>query len=402
MSTFLLVVPPLTGHITPLVAVAEQLGLLGHRVVWSGDPAPIRELAGPTAVVHPALAGNVGAASRGADLRGYAAAQALWEDYLIPLAAATHESVAEAAKRFDADLVVADMQALAGPLAAARLGIPWATSASTSGSLGDMFAATPRIRQWLDGLFTDLIARLPGDAATTLTPATLERSPHLVLAFTTEALAGTVQVAGPPPAWIGPALRRQDRSQDDPKPANPFPWARLDARRPLITVSLGTVNNRVGGPFLRACAQALGQLGDRVQGVLADPLGAVDAVPDNVLTWGHLPMLALLPRTAAVVCHAGHNTVCEALTHDLPLVVAPIRDDQPVVAQQVVDAGAGIRLRFARATPDLIADAIVAVLREPGYGLAARRIGASFRRAGGAVAAADLLVRLVDAGTPVR
>ena len=43
------------------------------------------------------------------------------------------------------------------------------------------------------------------------------------------------------------------------------------------------------------------------------------------------------------VTHGGHNTVCEALAHGLPLVVAPIRDDQPTVAAQVVQAGAGVR-----------------------------------------------------------
>jgi UDP:flavonoid glycosyltransferase YjiC (YdhE family) len=50
---------------------------------------------------------------------------------------------------------------------------------------------------------------------------------------------------------------------------------------------------------------------------------------------------------SAVVCHGGHNTVCEAVAHGVPLVVTPIRDDQPIIARQVADAGAGIRLHFA-------------------------------------------------------
>lgn len=43
--------------------------------------------------------------------------------------------------------------------------------------------------------------------------------------------------------------------------------------------------------------------------------------------------------------------MCEALWHAVPLVVAPIRDDQPVVAGQVTDAGAGVRVRFGRGGP---------------------------------------------------
>ena len=62
----------------------------------------------------------------------------------------------------------------------------------------------------------------------------------------------------------------------------------------------------------------------------------------------YVPQLALLPHVDAVVCHGGHNTTCEALAHGLPLVIAPIKDDQPIVAEQVVAAGAGLRVKFGR------------------------------------------------------
>jgi UDP:flavonoid glycosyltransferase YjiC (YdhE family) len=75
----------------------------------------------------------------------------------------------------------------------------------------------------------------------------------------------------------------------------------------------------------------------------------------------------------------------------LPLVVAPIRDDQPVIAQQVVRAGAGIRVRYGRLSPRALRDAVRRVLDEPSYRLAAGRIRASFAAAGGAHAAAEAL-----------
>ncbi|MDX3762724.1 hypothetical protein ACWDBO_41845 [Streptomyces mirabilis] len=55
----------------------------------------------------------------------------------------------------------------------------------------------------------------------------------------------------------------------------------------------------------------------------------------------------------AIAFHASHNnnTVCEALWRAVPLVVAFVRDDQPVVAGQVTDAGAGVRARFGQPTP---------------------------------------------------
>jgi len=96
-----------------------------------------------------------------------------------------------------------------------------------------------------------------------------------------------------------------------------------------------------------------------------------------------------------VVCHAGHNTVCETLSHGVPLVVAPIRDDQPVIANQVTTAGAGIRVHFSRVSAGELRTALTTVLANPSYRSAARRIQTSFTAAGGAAAAADHLEKLL-------
>jgi MGT family glycosyltransferase len=115
----------------------------------------------------------------------------------------------------------------------------------------------------------------------------------------------------------------------------------------------------------------------------------------HILFAGHVPQLALLPHMSAVVCHGGHNTVCEALAHGLPLVVTPMRDDQPIIAQQVATAGAGIRLRFDRLGATELRDAVRAVLDDPSYRAAAATVRDSFTAAGGAVTAADRLEELL-------
>ena len=79
----------------------------------------------------------------------------------------------------------------------------------------------------------------------------------------------------------------------------------------------------------------------------------------------------------------------------MPLVVAPIRDDQPVIARQVTEAGAGLRVHFGRVSPTELRQAITAVLDDPSYRAAARRIQSSFTTAGGAATAADNLERLL-------
>ena len=80
--------------------------------------------------------------------------------------------------------------------------------------------------------------------------------------------------------------------------------------------------------------------------------------------------------------------------------MAPIRDDQPMVAAQVADAGAGVRVRFGRVTAAKLGAAIDAVLHEPGYRVAAGRIRTAFRAAGGTGAAATHLERLATGAAP--
>ncbi|MET8163823.1 glycosyltransferase [Streptomyces sp. NPDC005329] len=383
MSRFLFVVPPLVGHLNPAIGVAAELAARGHRVAWAcPDPELVGRLAGPGA-------GSVfacGGAPRGerpADLRGPEALKFLWEWYLLPLAEAMAPGVRAAVEEFGPDVVVADQQAFAGALVAERLGLPWATSATTSAEFTDPLAGLPKVREWLDRRLAALRSAI-GDPAGDADP---RFSPHLVLAFSTPELAG----GGPGGVrWVGPSITARPS-------AAAFPWEWLDDGRATVLVTLGTANTDVGGRFLEVCRDVLGERADRVQGVIVDPGGTLEPQGDDkdLLILPSVPQLALLERlergSGAVVCHAGHNSVCEALWHGLPLVVAPIRDDQPVVAGQVTDAGAGVRVRFGRVTPRQLGAAIDSVLAGPGHRAAACRIRTAFRAAGGSSAAATHL-----------
>lgn len=388
MSGFLFVVPPLTGHINPAVGVAAWLRARGNRVAWAcADPALVRRLAGADAAVF-ACAGPVpGAAGavRPPELRGAEALRFLWEWYLLPLADAMAPGVRAAVAAFRPDVVVADQQALAGALVAERLGLPWATSATTSAEFGGAYDGLPKVADWIRQRLAGLRARI-GDPAGTTDPRS---SPHLLLVFSTPELIGPRAPSAAHIRYVGPSLAG--------RPAGPdFPWERLDHGRAGVLVTLGTANADTGDRFLAACLAALRDRADRVQAVIADPAGALPVAPDDkdVLVLPSVPQLPLLQRMDAVVCHAGHNTVCEALWHGVPLVVAPIRDDQPVVAGQVVDSGAGVRVRFGRVTATRLGEALDTVLHDTAHRAAAARIGAAFRAAGGAPAAAAHLERL--------
>ncbi|NEC92023.1 glycosyltransferase [Streptomyces sp. SID12501] len=398
MSRFLFVVPPLVGHINPAVGVAAELAARGHELAWAcADPGLVYRLAGEDATVFP-CAGPVpgsGDGVRPPDLRGPEALKFLWERFLAPLAEEMAPGVAAAVGEFGPDVVVADQQALAGGLVAERLGLPWATSATTSAEFTDVLSGMPKVAEWLDELLTGLRNRV-GDPAGTADP---RFSPHLVLAFSTPEFVGPDARTGDQIRYVGPSVA------DRPAPSG-FPWDWLDPARATVLVTLGTANTDVGERFLTECQAAVRERADRMQTVIVDPAGVLGSTlggehDKGVLITPSVPQLPLLEQVDAVVCHGGHNTVCEALWHGVPLVVAPIRDDQPVVAGQVVAAGAGIRVRFGRVTAPKLGAAIDAVLHEPDYRLAASRIRTAFRAAGGAAAAATRLEQLAI-GAPAK
>lgn len=385
MKRFLFVVPPLVGHINPTGAMAAALLERGHRVAWVGVPEVVRLVVGPQAAVFACAGPSV--ASRPPELRGPAALQFLWEHFLVPLARAMVPGVTAAVEQFAPDVLVVDQQALAGALVAERAALPWATSATTSAELTDPLAGMPKVAAWMHELLADLRRDLGDPSA----GGDLRFSPYLTLAFTTEALVGSALGRGEPIRFVGPSLGSRPEGDD-------FPWGWLDRDRPAVLVTLGTANVDAGPRFLEACLQAL-DARRGCQAVIVDPGAVLGGVAEHVLVRRSVPQLSLLAHVDAVVCHAGHNTVCEALGRGLPLVMAPIRDDQPIVAKQVVDAGAGIRLRFNRATAAQIGAAVDAVLGRPRYRRAAQRVEESFRAAGGAISAAGHLEELASRGS---
>jgi MGT family glycosyltransferase len=283
-----------------------------------------------------------------------------------------------AVAEFRPDVMCVDQQAVAGGLVARRRALPWATLATTSAGVIDPLAALPAVKQW----HRELIAQLERDAE--LAPADFaEISPHLVLAFSTRELVGPAHEFPAHYRFVGPSI--QDRPE-----STPFPFEQL--RRPCVLISMGTVNAEASGRFYQVAMAALRD--EPLQVVLAAPPELAPDPPANFVARSYIPQLALLAHVDAVVCHGGHNTTCEALAHGLPLVIAPIKDDQPIVADQVVAAGAGLRIKFGRVQAVELRDAVTRVRIEPAFRDAAARIRASFAAAGGAPAAALALEAL--------
>ena len=381
MKRFVFVVPPLVGHVNPTVSVGQALLARGHEVVWVGHPrrvAPLLPKGARLFALDDGISDEVWrpVLERSRTVRGLESLQFLWEEVLVPLARGMLPGVRQALATLAPDVVVADQQAIAGALAARERGLPWATFCTTSATVVDPLADLPRVKAWV----ASALASLEREAG--LPPSeTPDLSPHLVVVFSTRALLGETCVVPPHYRFVGPAAAE--------RPEEPgFPWDRL-GEGPRVFVSLGTVSADGADAFYNTLVDALRD--EPVQVIVAAPPERIPNPPPNFLVAARVPQVALLKRVDAVVCHAGHNTVCEALAEGLPLVVAPIRDDQPVIAGQVVNAGCGVRLKYGRLRPDALRDAVRRALHEPALRASAARLRASFAAAGGAAAAASHL-----------
>lgn len=380
MARILFTVLPLTGHLNPALSLASELTAQGHEVAF----ALHRELIGnrvPPDVGVFALDTDYRPPALGEQARGLESVRLFFEDYLLPLTRNTLARLEDVVRDFAPDVMAVDHQMLAGALVARKLGLPWVSLVTTSASiiqlspLLDAWVADQyRAIQW-DYLPEGLVVERP------------DFSPHSVIVFSIESILGSRDRISAIYDFVGPAstTRRADVA---------FPWQWLRDECPLLLISMGTISRDREPRFFEVMMEALAQLPD-VQAVMVAPESLAGRAPDNVLVREFVPQLELLDRAAGVICHAGHNTVCEALLRGLPLVTAPIRDDQPVIARQVIDAGAALFMRYGKVTPATALTTIKRLLEDTDLATSARRLSQELSKAPGIRGAANIVLGLV-------
>lgn len=383
MARILVTVPPLTGHINPALSVAAELAARGHEVRWAahasltGDLIPDRQKIFDLPIDATFVAGLQ---EKSQKVRGLASVQFLYEDFCLPLARCSLAPLEKVVLDFQPDLILCDHQMLAGALVARKLKVPWLSMVTTSASILKL-SHVDVVEKWV----VEQLGALQADYGMSA-QETIDRpdfSPYGVIVFSSPELVGDQHERfAATYHFVGPAFSHRPQQVD-------FPWSRLDPALPKVLVSLGTVSRDRGGRFYEVLIEALASL--PLQIVMVGPESLRERAPENFIIQPRVPQVALLPHLTAVICHAGHNTVCESLSHGLPMIVAPIRDDQPVIAQQVVDAGAGLYMRYGKVSVAVARETVQRLLAEPQFRENAERLAASFRRLGGAGQAADVV-----------
>ena len=158
--------------------------------------------------------------------------------------------------------------------------------------------------------------------------------------------------------YVGPAIG--DRVEQD------FDFSKMT--KPIIYISLGTLLN-TSAAFFRKCIDAFRDEPVSViisigKTVKKEQLGEI---PDNIFIYPFVPQLKILKRASLFITHGGMNSVNEALYYGTPMLVIPVGNDQPRVAQQIEDLHLGKYLKRKILTPSILKDNAKMILQDTSY-----------------------------------
>ncbi|HLA77230.1 MAG TPA: glycosyltransferase [Vicinamibacteria bacterium] len=380
------------GHLNPMVGVAQHLMRAGHHVGWLSFPEPSEQLTRlgvevlaldgqPTPPAH--ITGGEALARLVLDPE----ALRLWIRGLLIEAVPEQVDPVRAVIRSFRPLVVAtDGMLYQGVIAASLEGVPWAgvSTALTLLEPPDLDFALIRNVRSLAAERSALFLRY-GLKPSFRTCECL--SPLLNVIFATPDFVGSDASIPPATQLVGPSTPLGERG-DEP----PFPWDRLDDRRALVYVSFGSqiywqpdLFSLIAEAASFLDVQVVMNAGDLAQG------GFPATLPGDAVAVRYAPQIALLKRAAVLVSHGGANSVMEAMTHGVPLLLLPICNDQPVQAYFLAKAGAGRSLDRQGLTVAALREALQALMTEGPERANARRVQAAYRRHDGAARAAELI-----------
>jgi zeaxanthin glucosyltransferase len=175
-----------------------------------------------------------------------------------------------------------------------------------------------------------------------------------------------------------------------------FPWSLLDSSRPLVFVSMGTLQNGIEWVFrvvAEACAefpvQTVISLGGGLQTEVFSDL------PGNPIVVRYAPQLALLARAALTIFHGGLNTALESLFHGVPMIAIPVTFDQPGVGARLVWTGTGRMIPIHDLTAESLRIEMLEILTNAKYRTNAKLMQRQTSALNGVARAADIIERVL-------
>jgi UDP:flavonoid glycosyltransferase YjiC (YdhE family) len=379
---------PQTGHIAPLMPLAQALVAQGDEVVVASGPDAEAAATASGLAFRPVAPGfgewfeALRARTRGTPGDGLAPERI--EGYFLPRLfgevgmALMVDGLLDAARSLQPDLMVFDPLLLAAPLVGALLDIPLVhhtIGPLTEPGVLDLVAdaVSPIWRQF----GRDVPPAAGVYEATTLTvcPPSLDRS---------AASLADVQPLRPTPM---------------PVPAGPLPFELPRPGRPVVYVTLGTFSNNLD--LFRSLLEALADEPVNVVATIGadkDPAD-LEPWPGNARVERFVPQAELLPHCAAVIHHAGAGTTFGILAHGLPSVALPQSADNFTIGRRLAAAGAARTLMPDEVRADEVRKALDDVVTGVAYREHAARLAAEIGAMPDPASVALLLRERIGAGS---
>jgi hypothetical protein len=356
---------PQTGHILPLLPLAQAFARRGDEVIIASGPDAAETVTSrglSFRVVGPSFGSWFAALrARTRGIPGDGLAPSRVEGYFVPRLfgeigmALMVDDLLELCKVSEPALIVFDPYLFAAPLVA-----------EATGAHAVLHSIGPLIDRSVLDLAGDAVSPIWREFGLEVPPAA-------------GVYSGTTLTICPPsldPTAAGlrgaQSLRPAPLRLADP-PALPVSLA--NPEHPLVYLTLGTFSNN----DLDLFRLVLKALEDEPVNVLAtigrenDP-SALSPIPKNARVERYIPQAEVLPYCAAVVHHAGAGTMLGVLAHGLPSVALPQSADNFINANLLAGAGAANTLMPGEVTGAAIRAALGTVLGTGTYRRAARKL----------------------------
>ncbi len=392
-----------SGHVHPLVPLAQAALAAGHAVAFAGPPSVCPMLRGLGFAAFPA--GRDG--TDDPELREvFARLEALRTLNDVPPPAAKLlmgrivasikprqilPDLVQIGRDWKPEVIVRETYEFGGCLAAERLGLPHATVA----------VGLYRPAYWQQELFAECLDEIRSDWDLPPDPELAALDRYLYLSFAPPSFED--------PAYALPSTSHTlrfvpfDQSDNEGLPA----WVQHLPPHPTVYVSLGTAKPSAAPGICPELFQAI------IHSVCEQPVNVIVTVgraqdpaalgpqAPNVHLERYIPQTLLFPYCDLVITHGGYNTVLAALSVGLPLVVIPIAADLPDNAARCAALCVGRVVQPDERTTQAIHAAAREVLGQATYRENARRICNEIQTLPGPEYGVALLKRLAEEKAPL-
>ncbi|KAB2441203.1 macrolide family glycosyltransferase [Bacillus luti] len=189
--------------------------------------------------------------------------------------------------------------------------------------------------------------------------------------------------------FVGPSITTPVKKED-------FDFTSIEEKS-LIYISLGTVFNEALD-FYKLCIKAFENSEYTIVMSIGSntKISALGDIPKNFIVKNYVPQTELLTYTKLFITHGGMNSTHEGLYNGVPLIVIPQSADQPVIAKQVENIGAGVQLHMKELVEDQLRKSVEHVLHNSSFKEVALNMKKSLRKSGGYKQAVDEIFTFTD------